>query len=876
MDAGLAVPVSLVSAPAGYGKSMLLSLWAKSLDRKCAWVSLDRGDNNVHLFLRYFLAAIRTIFPVCCERTGSILQRPTLPPIQTVVGILINEISELERPFVLVLDDYHLVSNEDVHEVIRVFIDHPLTNMHLVIATRRDPSLPLASLSGLGKINQVRLEHLEFTLEETAELINQSLSTPVSKEALVNAHASVEGWAVGLRLALLALSSKEDAEVFLRGLGRGFNPMQQFLFNEVLSALDPSLKEWLMKASILDRYCASLCEAVCGTGELPESDSSQGQEFIDELIRRNLFCLHLDNEGKWFRFHHQFQVLLKERLVSAFPRQEIDSLYGKASIWFEQQGLIDEALKYSVEINDQSRAALLVLRHGGELIMQERCSRMEAWLQLLEQETIQNDPRLLVLVTWTHHFRLQMDDWKIALDQAQARIDEMSLDPVEQDKHLGLLDAIRSSYFYLTSNLDEAIDCANRAMDKVPSEYQRLRVHAINVLGLCYQASGRHEELQDFLEGIMTAPENQEPEIQLLLLTLSCTIKWLECRIAQMQPDVFRLHKLSHDSAVPQHKGWAGTYQAMCAYWRNDLDVVEQRLDSSQLKASALHAITYQDESAILTLTHLARGRPHEALKVADCLSDFGLEIGNASMFNLGQALGAEIAIRSASPARAEQWAANYTERELNIQFACYEPELTLVKVFIFQNTDDSLERGLRVLSKIERHARSTYFRSLLVKVLCYKSILLDRLNQTQDAVQALEEAVTEAAPGGGTRFFLDAGQSIAQLLGHIETHEHEAFVRHLLNEFKAENSQLTGKSAEAGQGPGDRLSPTSILTTRELDVLSLLARRLRDKQIASELFISTETVKSHLKHIFQKLEVHNRRQAVTRARALGVLSPDD
>lgn len=877
MDAGLEMPVSLVSAPAGYGKSMLLSHWAESLDRECAWVSLDQDDNDIHLFLRYLIAALRTIFPDCCERSESSLKSLTPPPVKTIVRFLINEINELDSQFVLVLDDYHRTTNKDVHKAIRIFVEHPVTNMHLVIATRRDPPLPLAALSGLGKINQIRLENLEFTLQEASELINQSRSKPVSESAVANAHASVEGWAVGLRLVLLALSSKEDAEIFLLGLGRGFNPMQQFLFSEVLSGLDPSLKEWLMKVSILDRYCASLCESVCGTSEEKDSNSTQGQAFIDLLVRHNLFCLPLDNDGKWFRFHHQFQALLRDGLVKVVSKDETNSLYQRASLWFEQQSLIDEAIKYSIVIHDQARAALLVKRYGGKLIAQERCHRMEAWLNHLDQQTIQDDPTLLVLAAWTHYFRLQMSDWKISLDQAQARIDEMNVEPVERDKQLGLLGAMRSSYLYMNSDLDGAIESAKQAVDKVPSEYERLRIHAFVALGLSYQASGRHEEMRDFLEDTVTALGGQEPEFQVLILSLLCTICWLECRFTQMRPHVFKLLKISRDSEVFQHKAWAGTYHAISAYWKNDLDQVEQILCSSASDANALHVITYQDDTAILVLTHLARNRQREAMKVANRLSDFGLEIGNSSVFDLGEALRAEVAIRSGNLTQAGQWAAGFTEREMRINFACYEPQLTLARILVAQDTDSSRERGLNVLSKIEKHARSTYFRSLLVKVLCLKSILLSRLNRNQDAMQALGEALSEAAPGGGTRFFLDFGQPMAQLLDQIQTDENNFLVRRLLTEFEDEKTHRGREfmgDLMLEHGHDVQMPRESMLTTRELDVLHLLVRRLRNKQIASELFVSDETVKSHLKNIYEKLDVHNRRQAVTKARAMGFLTP--
>jgi ATP/maltotriose-dependent transcriptional regulator MalT len=434
---------------------------------------------------------------------------------------------------------------------------------------------------------------------------------------------------------------------------------------------------------------------------------------------------------------------------------------------------------------------------------------------------------------------------------------------------------MRSSYYYLTSQLEEASESAANAMEYVPPAFQRLRVHAMVVMCLCLHATGKHKEKKVFLERQFNEPGNQIPQIQVLLLTMNCCLNWLDGEVSEMRQEYLRLHRVAGVSGVYQHQIWAETFPATGAYWCNDLDEVERLLGFEIKDPFLIHLITLQDLAVVLVFTHLARGRIIEAQTVAGSLTDFALDIGNPGLNRIGEGLQAEIALAAGTFDQANQWASVFSEKQPEVQFTCYIPEFTLAKVLISQNTDASRERCADVLAGIEKYARSTHFRSFLIMALGLKAILLDQGSHREGALEVLSEALCLASEGGGTRFFLDLGQPLARLLESMNNlAENDPFTLRLLHEFAAEETHVSGDSGQienASKSDESSAPGQPILTRRELDVLQLLSRRLRDKQIATQLFISAETVKTHLKNIFQKLDVHSREQAVVRARELNI-----
>ena len=362
MGRAFEVPLTLVSAPAGYGKSVLVAQWAEHCEHPVAWLSLDEDESDLRLFLQYLVAAVHTVAEGACRATEELLQATELPPPSVLAGHLLNDFEALGQPLAIVLDDYHRIQiSSPVHDLIGRLLEHPPSSVCLVLVTRRDPPLPFMSLLAGNQVAEVRLEDLRFTGGETAEFLSATAEAElaISDEALANLQQQVEGWAAGLRLVILALRHAVDPESLLGGLRGGLPQTRAYLFREALSGLSPEDRDWLLRSSILDRFCAPLLEAVCCPDGASAHPELTGRKFLDLIQRNNLFTVALDTEGEWFRYHHLFQDLLQRQLRETSSSEDIASLHLRAAEWFESEGLIDEALKHTL-------AAEEFAGHGGE------------------------------------------------------------------------------------------------------------------------------------------------------------------------------------------------------------------------------------------------------------------------------------------------------------------------------------------------------------------------------------------------------------------------------------------------------------------------------------------------------------------------------
>jgi LuxR family maltose regulon positive regulatory protein len=331
------LPLTLISAPAGYGKSQLCACWVHSCGLPSAWVSLDEDDDDLRQFLQYFLAAVSTLFPEAVEETRSLTDAPILPPASVLADALTNDLNWIEKDFILVLDDFHHIRSQPVLDLMAELLQHPPRPLHLILITRRDPALPMTRLRADQKVNEVRTRELRFAHPETVALLEKVEGLSVSDDTLVRLEQQLEGWVVGLRMVALALTRADNQEELINGMSGGVQHIQEYLLQEVMAGRSPQMRAWLLKTSILDRFCNPLCTAVCAADAPPGSTELDGGQFIDALLRCNLFAVGLDTEGKWFRFHHHFQELLQDQLKLRMDPDEIATLHSRAGDWFERQ-----------------------------------------------------------------------------------------------------------------------------------------------------------------------------------------------------------------------------------------------------------------------------------------------------------------------------------------------------------------------------------------------------------------------------------------------------------------------------------------------------------------------------------------------------------
>ena len=347
-------PLTLVSASAGYGKTTLISSWLEAVDSPSAWVSLDEYDDDLIVFLTYFIAAVQTIFPEVGRETLALLGAARLPPLPVLARSLIAELEQLTSPFILVLDDFHVIHDSSIHDLLNELLRHPFQAMHLVIITQRDPPLPITKLRARAQLTEVRTQELRFSATETAAFLQQ-MGIQIDEAAVAALTRKTEGWVTGLRLSALSLRHR-GAELSLTSLPENTQYVTDYLAAETLSQLEPAIRDFLLKTSILDRLCGPLCDTVVGLDE-PERN---GQAYLEWLYQQNLFLIPLDDQRKWYRYHHLFQDLLRDQLEQRLNADDIGGLHRRASGWFVQANLIDEALRHNLAAGDDIGAAQLV------------------------------------------------------------------------------------------------------------------------------------------------------------------------------------------------------------------------------------------------------------------------------------------------------------------------------------------------------------------------------------------------------------------------------------------------------------------------------------------------------------------------------------
>ena len=394
--------LTLVSAPAGYGKSVLINSWLEASDCPGAWVSLYKNDNNLRLFMVYFLAAVNRLFPEAGKNIRSLLSAADLPPVSVLAHTLINELERIEQPFILVLDDYYFVQETSIHDLLTEILNHPLQSMHLVVVTRHDPPLPLFRYRAGGQMTEIGTRDLCFSIPETKAFLQNLLTIQVDDNMVAALNKKTEGWVTGLRLAALSMRRGGDTYDILLEPQADVNYVMEYLFNEVFADQAPEFKQYLLGSAILDRLCGPLCQMMCMPGVNPGACEMDGWQFIAQVKKENLFLIGLDRENRWFRYHHLFRRFLDNQLQRHRSAGEISALHSRASAWFAENGFIDEAIQHALAAGDEIGAAQLVEQNRQAMLNSDRWHVLEKWLSMLRDIVIQQRPELLLTQAWVY------------------------------------------------------------------------------------------------------------------------------------------------------------------------------------------------------------------------------------------------------------------------------------------------------------------------------------------------------------------------------------------------------------------------------------------------------------------------------------------
>lgn len=874
LNEGLDRKLTLISASAGFGKTTLVSEWVTGCGRPVAWLSLDEGDSDYVRFLSHLVAALQTIGENLGGGVVSALQSPQPPSIESLLTILLNEISALPYKFILVLDDYHVIDATWIDDALNFLLEHLPPQMHLVIGTRENPQLSLSRLRARGHLIELRDTDLRFTPGEAAAFLDQVMDLSLSADEITVLESRTEGWIAGLQLAALSMQGRKDISAFIRKFAGDNRYIMDYLVEEVLQRQPDPIRNFLLQTSILDRLHGPLCDAVTG--------QEDGSSRLQSLERGNFFVVPLDDRRQWYRYHHLFAEVLSAHLRSDQP-DRVAELHRRASIWFERHGLADEAIRHSLAANDFGRAADLVELSIPALRRSRQETAMLKWLKALPDELIRCRPVLSVWYAGALLAGGELDAAPDRLRDAEQWL-ETTADPgerqqvhpsgmvvVDEEEFRRLPSVIavyRAGLALVLGDVPAVMQYARRALELVPKNDHLPRGAATALLGLALWRNGDLEEARRmFADGIAS--------VQLagaISDAINGSIALAEIRIAQG-----RLHEAMHiyerglqlaaDHGEPDLRGTADIYVGMSELCRehDDLEAATRSLlrSKEQGEHTGFPSYRYRWRVAMARIRE-AEGDLNDAFDLlceAESLyaNDFFLDVRPAA------ALKARLRAKQGRLGEALDWA---REQGLSaMDDLCYPREfehIVLARVILAQYKSDRAERtileAIGLLERLLQAAEEGGRTGSALEILVVQAIARHTQGDVPAALLLLRRALTLAEPEGYVRIFADEGRPMEVLLeAAAEAGIAPNYVQRLLTAF--------GLAKPVIRKPLDEP-----LSERERDVLRLLGTDLSGPDIARELRVSLNTLRTHTKNIYVKLEVNNRRAAVRRAEELDLL----
>jgi len=863
-------PLTLVCAPAGYGKSTIVAQWVEASGLPACWITLDESDGDLGTFLNYLVTAIRQILPGACEELVAMLAADSLPPVEVVAGRLSNDLDNIDERFVLVLDDFHRVPQSQVHQLLDRVLDYPPRGMQLVIATRRNPPLSLHTIRGRHLLREVRIDDLQFTWEQSARFLEDASGKKFTTKTTRRIHEEAEGWPVALRLAVLALKHREDSDALLEGF-RGGLRLEEYLLSEVLEQQRPELRECLYRCSILDRFCGPLCDALCDSGSASKEPGSPGDMVIQALHQTAMPGIALDDANEWYRLHHLFQEMLERRLTDQLSAKEIATLHSRAAAWLEEYGLVEEAIHHYLKARKPVEAGRVVARHRQKAVNSEQWQRIAIWLAALPPDTVQNDAGLLMLLARLYEKQGRYVTSVETMDRVEALLSDPKHGGPEHDLYQAWLDQQRSIFAYHFLQPATAIEFGNRALEHLPEECASERVYAQLSLAVSHQMVGEAQEGFEVVYAALEREGRANPTVHSRLLQALCWMHWMGGDMHSLEQAARSLLDVGRKSGFRETMVHGQYFLGAAQYHLNRLDDAEETLTPPASDPFGPIFIMYMDASMVLSYIHEARGQHAEARETIDAVVAHMLDTGNTSHLAYGQAQQAEIAMRQRRSAEAILWADGFATGQVLPGYHFILPDLVAARILIHQGDAPRLARADELLNQLQEHFESTHNTSFTVGTLASRALFENKRGNEGLAVELLTMALEMAQPGGFIRLFVDIGPAIGRLLNRVRGDEEMLrYIGEIQAAFRAELPAPGPTSVGTPAGSGNVSLET--LSKRELEVLGLLAHNLTNREIGGELFISPETVKRHTKNIYQKLSVGSRIAAVAKAQGLGIL----
>lgn len=832
---------TLVSAPAGYGKTSLAVEWLLGRELAVAWLSLDKGDNDPARFLTYLLAALQDVSPKIGAAAGAMLKAPQPPPHDVLLTALLNEVGDLQEPFFLVFDDYHLIDTPAIHQNINFIIQHLPAQLHIVLLTRVDPPLPLHRLRAQNLMIEIRQGDLRFIPDQTTGFLRQIMGLELEDEEISALERRTEGWVTGLQLAALSMRTTPDIKAFIREFTGSNRYILDYLFEEVFKQQTPENQEFLLKSSILRRLCGPLCDAVIGRHD--------SQALLENIEAQNLFIIPLDQKRRWYRFHHLFNDLLRHRLSHELG-SVIDDLHRRASRWFADHDLPDEAIQHALAASDLELAAQLLTAHTDDLLKLGEVVTLMNWFGHFPQEFLRSRPRLCYEYSWPLLLTGQTDQASEYLSIAEAAAHD-------DEKFMGNIYTAQAYLARAKGDARQTIMLSEKALRLMPESQRAARASLGVNLAILYWHAGQMAETEKV--ALNTQKEAQDSGNMYALLAATIFLARAKavrgelqaaaaiCRQIVEPAGSTPLAALIYQDLATLHYEWNELGQA-ADYAKRALEISDHSGNiefqvASHICLASIYQAQGKPGAAIELLEKSQRRLPDESMpepshtRRAACLAEIALAQGNLDF-------AAKFALAAGQDISAHSY----------YRFM----GLTHARLLLAQGQKNAAAQYLADCDKIATQAGWGYAQVAISILQCLTA------SERRQALDFLCLALERGATGGFVRSYLDAGTDLVPLLK-------EAARQGIQPEFSGRILTAFGAALDPVSTPDDS-GLVEALSEREMEVLRLVAAGRSNRQIAEQLVLSLGTVKSHVHNIYGKLGVGNRTQAVAKARTAGLL----
>ncbi len=861
-------PFTLVSAPSGYGKSIVISQWIDYCNINAAWLSLDKEHQDIKVFLKYVVAALESRTTNNFSTLKELIEGQQLPSVERLYESFVNIMDQVDESVVFILDDYQMINNANTHQLMDMLITYPLENLHLVIICRHDPPLQINKLRLYNRLNEIRMSDLEFNLDQTRNLVSKKIGEHLSDQQMNEIHERTEGWVLGLQMILMTdeiqkihAGVKSMAHYTLREYSEVFTEL-------LLKRFSDAFKETLFISSILKRFNKELIEYLIQ--DIDISSKISGSSFIADLVKNNLFIYRLDDEGVWYRYHHFFGEMLAKLLQQGFSNEQIAALHIKASLWFDENDFLDEAYQHALESGDVDLAVNLIEKNRYNLMNSDQFERLRKLIEKLPKGAVEEHLEILltraILREVVYDFSSMEKDLKIA-DKLVEKINP------EHPNYNQLMGEYHTGYACMLYNIDkyeEAFSHSKLAVSLLQDPTQYISNFGLVFHLFSLNALGKFDDAIAIVsDSLKKLPPSEEFGRLLTLLIMAL--------INAIKRNLNEINKLCQEAFYLAEKNKLWVSMIYGSYYIGEINYQRNNLEEAVKYAKTLGHHYYQGRAYWVLPTLYVKAFSYHALGQKNDLSETIAEIdevtetSNIMVYNeLTKAFKVDLALRQGDIIRALNLSKNTNFNSLYLDYTFYFQQLTQIRLLILADYDGNRNKIEELINKYIEIGRNGHKYNLLMQVLLLQSIHFIYQNDMESAIASLKESIDLAQPGGFIRIFVDLGEPMKELLEEYRnTNPGNNFIDTILDAFSKElplhvaNKELTAKES---------LKDTLNLSKREIELIQLVSQGYRNKEIADSLFISIETVKSHIKNSLRKLDAKNRVDLVQKARVIEII----